>query len=223
MDNRPRDIETASEWETIAADDDLGALIKPQGRAVRHIRNKTSIIRYPDKLSYQASVPLSVRRNTDVLPKTFVHKSIAEAAHRNRLTLDDSLRSLTHTHTPNTNNVDVRVFDPDGRPSNPALNAMKKRRAATLGFESSAVPLPSFSNTSSNVSTDPFEYDGAEYSMFLKEFAEKEVSQALYHVDSSTRAASTPGWSRFPVNQTSQISPAYEPGVFYNPTAIQST
>lgn len=220
----------ASEWETVAGEDELKPLKMPNQfvprryRSIELILQSQSVVKPP-----QRSGPLTHRRNTALLPQT-TSRNLANSAQRvSTLLKDDSTWSASSVYADEDKERATWFYD-----ENENFNSTcRKNNNFDIGWRRPAAMenarhvlgelAASGSKASSNASADPFRYDDVSYSPFLRPSAEKDVSRALYNAATTSDSDSAVRGYRQKYHSEAATTRTFHPGSFYDPIAIQST
>lgn len=197
-----------SEWETVAAEEELNEYPELPVRQLRRRKN----FEFVNHARYRHDLPEEARtaeqENSILLLHTTV-RDIPIARPVTRVTNTQSFDSVSSLYS----DIDERdTLDTDG---NYDQKILAKSGQSELGT--------TCSRASSSTSGDPFKYDREIYSGFLQPSAERDVSDALHHI----------GTSSYTKESMVQITEIKHPGIgerrapaiasFYDADAIRST
>ncbi|KAF4967793.1 hypothetical protein FZEAL_10485 [Fusarium zealandicum] len=209
----------ASEWETIAPDDEFEQLPHLPSRPLRRQGNFNFVLDAEDSLSPSQDTWAQQTRNFELVPR---HNPLPKPSVRLVPVSSPGLRSF-----PSSSSL-YSDLDKNGdlvgrQGSTPDEVTYRKARPAGIAPEShlSHETLKRFSKASTSTDDDPFKYDGDMYSGFLRSSAERDVGDALHHAGASTQLKG--GVPRSAVNSV-HGDPQKSPNIasFYNAAAIRS-
>ncbi|KAK7397916.1 hypothetical protein QQX98_012719 [Neonectria punicea] len=215
----------ASEWETVVPDDEYGDSPHIPPHQLRRRKNFELVFHAEDIFepgSNQRKNAIKPERHTMLAPPRALPMPPAKRPPR----FPARLHSFHSTSSLYSDWDDIEDTPEQGLPAvqeTLEVEAQKKQPGQLLLVNSRPEIVRSLSKTSSSTNGDPFKYDGDLYSGFLQSSAEKEVSNALYHVGESSQTNQSLPRPAQAENLESNLKRGPDVASFYNAAAIRST
>lgn len=228
------DDKAASEWETVAPDDEFYEPNENSTRPIKRRRNFELVFHAQDIIGATNGTAVTQARNTIIGPPDISLPKLSSGRHRAQPAAHHSLHSSSSFYS---------NFDGDDGDTEEQLidlddcivdRTNSQRRRATVGtdqtpntelheLQAELMLGRSCSKASSSTNGDPFRYDRGMYSTFLQPAAERDVSSALHRAGTSHNST-IEAHHPFKVDQVdaSMRNPIGNSS-FYNPAAIRST
>lgn len=216
-----------SEWETVAADDEFETTVAPQQTQKGNRKNFQLLFQSQEmKKPLGSTSPMTQRRNTVFLLPNSVQPRFSHDSTYHHQERALSAYSSPSFYTDRKEEDWVEATNSTCPEHCGVAHEAAQRRRATLGLDRNSLGdlVTRYSPTSSSMSSDPFRYDGNNYSTFLQSKAQKGHNAGPYPIgtNSDSNALIMPTPASGTQHDAPGISNPFHQASFYNQSALQS-